>query len=237
VKKPTEQPRATTKLKFVEMNFGTFEARPCIFTDREAWVWDGTASWRPSFAKQRYSFAKLLRDAKLLPFAEFAQRFPQLLLPEDFAQRGLVRLGGAAHPPTLEAEIQERLAELQRACQKSRGTDRDYHLLGGLVLCGSLRPLPQWLYAALSKLLKELLSKQQFDKHWVRHLLVQEGHFIKGLSWPKSYEYARDELKALPDDHPDKRAAGSKWTMEASYKRIQRANRGKNNKRKLPRKP
>jgi hypothetical protein len=123
---------------------------------------------------------------------------------------GSVRL---LDPSRLNADIDARLKILQRAYEAASGSERDYHLLGALVMCGPFRPLPDWLFKALLELLAAKLPKP--DKHWLRAELVRAARERRGLSWEGAYVFASEKAAATP-------IGGSERTMKASYQIDQR---------------
>jgi hypothetical protein len=116
------------------------------------------------------------------------------------------------HPPAQAADINARLATLRKAWTKARGSERDYHLLAALTLCGPFQPLPDWLYRALRDQLSNRLPKEP-NIHWARWLMVREGK-ERGISWKAAYKYASERLAGTP-------FAGSPSTIAKSYKLVQ----------------
>jgi hypothetical protein len=115
-----------------------------------------------------------------------------------------------------------RMVGLQRAYETSSGAERDRHLLGALVLCGTLDPLPDWVYKALFDLLKDRLP-QEPGLHWVRWMAILEAKrsvsIVRGrkrkTTWKAAYAQASERLADTP-------AAGTARTMKESYALAQR---------------
>jgi hypothetical protein len=120
-----------------------------------------------------------------------------------------------------QADIDAKLAALQKASVNASGSERDRHLLSALNLCGPFRPLPDWLCTALRELLTARLP-QQPDLHWGRWLMVCEGRRIvrkvrgkeRPISWKAAYKYASERLASTP-------FAGAPSTIAKSYKLVQ----------------
>ena len=103
-----------------------------------------------------------------------------------------------ALPAASQANIDKKLATIQEAYAKSEGAERDRQLLGALNLCGTFRPLPDWLCAALREPLTERLSKSP-TIHWIRwHLVLTLREDAKRrrirMSWPEAYKRASEWL-------------------------------------------
>ena len=109
-------------------------------------------------------------------------------------------------------DIAIRLEAMGRAWESSKSEDeRNRHLLGALVLCDSFRPLPNWVSAALYKLLTARLPREP-GMHEGRWLLVIEA-IRQGLTWENAYKYASD------------RVGGSAAVAKKSYQKIERDRR------------
>lgn len=128
------------------------------------------------------------------------------------------------HPPAQETDIAGKLEAMGRAYKAASNADeRIYYLLGAVNLCGPFRPLPNWLFKALSGLLVDHLP-QKPDRHSWRWLMVREGRqtqregHSKKPSWEEAYQYASEQLI-------DTRWAGSERTMKASYQIFERKRR------------
>ena len=79
----------------------------------------------------------------------------------------------------MRADLVARMKALQRGYETSEGFERDRHLLGALVLCNTLHPLPLWLYQALRD---QQAARPQWQPniHWKRWSMVT-GAFEEGL--------------------------------------------------------
>jgi hypothetical protein len=60
---------------------------------------------------------------------------------------------------------------IKRTYETSTGIERDRQLLGALILCDTIHPLPLWLYRALRDQLIDRI-KWQPDNHWKRYWMV-----------------------------------------------------------------
>jgi hypothetical protein len=138
------------------------------------------------------------------------------------------------HPPAIEADISARLEAMRRAYGAASNKDERTRLvLGALYLCGTVRPLPAWVFKALKVGLEAKMPKQP-DLHGgrrllVRWLLVREGKLKregqhKKLTWEQAYGYARDQAVGTP-------WKGSARTMKASYQIYEATRRGRKRER------
>jgi hypothetical protein len=127
-----------------------------------------------------------------------------------------------AHPPAFEADLAAKLKGIRRTYETaSNKDDRAYHLLAALFLCGTFRPLPDWLFKALSVELKAKAPKEP-NLHGGRWLLVREGK-QRGRTWEQAYQYASDQAAGTPWE-------GASRTMEESYKIFEAKLRGRKRK-------
>jgi hypothetical protein len=101
-----------------------------------------------------------------------------------------VRKLTVAEVQALQADVVRRMAGLKRAYEASMGIERDRQLLGALILCGTFRPLPVWVYQALFDQQKAALYEhdqwlmtgqhvprvglQKPDRQWLRWLVAEE---------------------------------------------------------------
>jgi hypothetical protein len=92
-------------------------------------------------------------------------------------------------------------------------------LLGALNLCGTFRPLPDWLYTALQALLTERLSLPP-PKDWVRWNLVlalrDDPKIEPRRTWEETYKLASKRLANTP-------ARGGPEAIKKSYQAIERS--------------
>jgi hypothetical protein len=83
------------------------------------------------------------------------------------------------------------------------------------------QPSPAWLTDAITGLLIKLRAKSFTTNvasralNLTRWKAVHDGHYGKGLSWEKAYEFAADELT-------ETEAAGEPRTMKSSYQKVTR---------------
>jgi hypothetical protein len=113
-----------------------------------------------------------------------------------------------------QSDIDKKLAGMQNAMTKSRGSERDRHLLGALNLCGPFRPLPDWLCTALQELLTERLAQPPIN--WVRWNLVLALRNVSDLTWEETYQHASEKLAGTA-------AQGSPEAIRKSYEAIERS--------------
>jgi hypothetical protein len=114
-----------------------------------------------------------------------------------------------------QSDIDNRLAAMQKAWARSNGAEHDRQLLGALILCGSFRPLPDWLYTALQALLTERLS-QPPPINWTRWNLVLALRDVSNLTWEETYQRASELLEGTP-------AQGTPDAIRKSYEAIERS--------------
>jgi hypothetical protein len=120
-----------------------------------------------------------------------------------------------------QAQIDARLKELKRAYQAASNDgehdERVRCLLGVLVLCGPVRPLPGWAFKPICELVAARLPRQ-FTRDQIRWLMVKEGKKTlregKTLTWEEAYAYASERLADAPE-------AGGEHAMRWSYQNEQ----------------
>jgi hypothetical protein len=129
-------------------------------------------------------------------------------------QKALQRSIEKTYPATWLADINNKLETIKEAYARSKDTERDRQLLGALNLCGTFRPLPEWLCTALREPLVERLS-QSPTLHWIRwHLVLALREDAKRrqikLSWTETYKRASERLVGTD-------AKGGPETIKKSY--------------------
>jgi len=112
-----------------------------------------------------------------------------------------------------QADIDNRLAAMQKAWSKSKGIERDHCLLGALNLCGPFRPLPDWLCSALREILTERLSQPPVI--WLRWNLVRALKDVSKLTWDETWERASKMLAGTA-------AQGGTEAIRKSYQAYER---------------
>jgi hypothetical protein len=132
---------------------------------------------------------------------------------EAALQKALQTSIGKTYPAAWLFDIDNRLAAMRKAWSKSRGSERDRHLLGALNLCGPFRPLPDWLCTALQALLTERLS-QPPPINWTRWNLVLALRDVSDLTWDETLERASEILADTP-------ARGGPEAIRKSYQAIE----------------
>jgi hypothetical protein len=128
------------------------------------------------------------------------------------------------------AAIDDKLKAMHGGEAASDEVERDRLVFSALELCSTHRKLPFWVYVTLSDVLAPRLPRHA-DLHGERWLRVRQGHH-NGLSWPKSYAYASEQLAGTPYE-------GGWRTMKESYNIVQGELKGAppRRRRKLGHKP
>jgi hypothetical protein len=108
-----------------------------------------------------------------------------------------------------------KLAAFHAAWTASSGEARDLNLLGALELCGSARPLPEWVFAELCR--QQIARLPGIDRNTARWFSVL-GARREGLSWKAATNAASNRLK-------DTFAAGKPDTIWHAYKRVEASRR------------
>ncbi len=137
----------------------------------------------------------------------------------------------------LRTEVDARMAAIELAYETSTGIERDRQLLSALVLCGTRRTLPAWLFWALLDQYKgRLLEHDKWLFSGERPKLKQQKPDREGLRWLMVIEARRNGFKGgAAYDEAAKRvegtlAEGTGRSMKSSYLNFRKKQKGQ----KLP---
>ena len=129
--------------------------------------------------------------------------------------------------PWFDAWVDTQLAALKVALPKASGTERRRLLLRGLNFCNAVRPLPRWLFEALSEDLVADLQPTKDEKRWCA---VRVARDEQGFDWETRTPHDADGQTAGVEDGTfdwaaealaGTDAAGTPRTMRHSYDKVE----------------
>jgi hypothetical protein len=79
--------------------------------------------------------------------------------------------------------------------QSSDGDERDRQVLGALIMCGTIWPLPDWLYKALVEPLRDRLQRVKPSARFVRWQLMRYALDYEPCKWEEAPEWVAERLE------------------------------------------
>jgi hypothetical protein len=109
------------------------------------------------------------------------------------------------------------MAARKKGYEKSTGIERYFHLHAALWLCGTMYPLPVWVFEGLDEVLLARLPDQNIMSARWKAVLIAKATVreVRGkkrkTSWPEAYLVASQRLKDTPN-------AGKPRAMREAYR-------------------